>query len=222
MDTLADALYRRFVLRDWFGKIVPGWIALSALARIFDTFPGKQILLGENDAVRFAIGAGVAWLFAFGMQQVGEWTHYLHYWTPQFKQFATRYQARITFLEVSTPDEKQQLERLLVIKESTGLASMALLMVAALWGLYLTGVLVPPVQTSSSYLRAGLICALAGAFVLRGAHTGHCRRQYDFKCAVLRHHGRLVPAMPEYAPIERRLFSPSTWSGRKEISAIRE
>ena len=59
-----DALYGRFLLRDVFGKLVPGWIAVSAVLLRFDV--SLQLLAPglTSPVASITVGAGVAVLGA--------------------------------------------------------------------------------------------------------------------------------------------------------------
>lgn len=67
-----DALYRQFLLRDVFGKVIPGLILLTAIAATFDGFAtvGKTINSMSFESVVLAIGIG--WLAGFAVQSLGE------------------------------------------------------------------------------------------------------------------------------------------------------
>ena len=185
MEGLVDALYGKFILRDLFGKIVPGWLVLYALGITFGWLPLQLDASFTSDAVVVVIGAALGWIAAFAIQQIGEWTGYLHYWPSEYRDRTVRYARRVMFLRIATPDEKQQLERLLVIKEATGLTSLALA-IAAMACVYsaVAGGLGERPESFSQGLALAFGLAVA-AFTLRVSHLTHCDRQFAFQDAVL-------------------------------------
>ena len=73
MEKLIDALYSRLLLRDVFGKIVPGAIVLFTFV-ITLTSPEA----GKNTIITLPFGAwvvvfGLAWVVGFAVQSFGEW-----------------------------------------------------------------------------------------------------------------------------------------------------
>jgi hypothetical protein len=200
MDGIVDALYMRFLLRDIFGKIVPGWIVLTAIASRFPETVGLFTVSVPSEVTRTVLGAGVAWLTAFAMQEAAQRLGYLQYWTAAFGDARERYQARIDFHRTATPDEKHQHERLVVIKEAAGLGSVSLVLAAAL----LTSGLVPLGNEPTIALTVPFLLMvgglLAAAVSLRASHKRHGENQFKFMAAVLRDRGCHVPGETEPHP----------------------
>lgn len=121
---LFDSLYSRLLLRDFFGKVVRGTIIiLSVCATIFSP---RDILKFIYDASFFSdiLFIGFAWIVAFALQALGEVTCLIKYHTsPTNEEFYVR---RHEFHENTDPNEHQQLERLVVIKEACGNGYVAL------------------------------------------------------------------------------------------------
>lgn len=200
MDGVVDALYMRFLLRDIFGKIVPGWIVLTAVAGRFPETVSVFAVSVSSELTGVILSAGVAWLTAFAVQEAAQRVGYLHYWTAAFGDARARYQARIDFLRTATPDEKHQHERLVVIKEAAGLGSVSLVLAAAL----LASRLVPLGDGPPTALTVPLVAVvggfLAAAVSLRASHKRHCESQFRFMAAVLRDRGCHVPGETEPQP----------------------
>src|SRR3974390_2048580 len=67
-----DAFYRHFVLRDLFGKIVPGLIVLAFISALLsDKHELKEAILNLPSAAWIAI-VGAGWLAGFAIQSLGE------------------------------------------------------------------------------------------------------------------------------------------------------
>ena len=162
---LFDSFYNRFILRDVFGKIVPGFILLSGIVLAFSSpekiYAAMKPFLFKTSAaelnsvslwVILLSSLGIGWLAGLGIERLGEIAGILV--DPPRKLTEQRWLNLIIFFDRDTmekPYERSQRERMVVIKEACGNASVAL-GVAALsgiwivneWGcLILTGVLVP-------------------------------------------------------------------------------
>lgn len=121
---LFDALYSRLLLRDFFGKVVPGTIIiLSICAELFS--PNDISKFIYNASVFSAlILTGFAWIVAFALQAIGEKTHLIRYHT--YNTDKAFYVRRHEFHVKTNNREHQQLERLAVIKEACGNGYLAL------------------------------------------------------------------------------------------------
>lgn len=73
LKSLFDAFYDRLVLRDFFGKIVPGAIFLSSLW--LSVSPANDIMntIEYLPLGLWLLGLGLAWVFGFAIQSCGEW-----------------------------------------------------------------------------------------------------------------------------------------------------
>jgi hypothetical protein len=132
-------LYDRLLLRDLFGKIVPGGIALvGAIALVGrNALPTPHSLLESANGLPLAAWLGIlglCWTLAFALQWLGERARLLRnipktYDRPRF------YQKMAQFDEQATSRLPRQLlhaERLLVIKEACGNGGIAILFVTIL------------------------------------------------------------------------------------------
>ncbi len=130
-----NLLYSRFLLRDFFGKIIPGFIVI---------FFGASVLFLPNNLVSYIshfsfwgwlLFIGVAWITGFIVQSFGYLIHLINYEYPDkdtncytLKIWKSEQMKRkLDFAQVSSKDEKQQYERITVIKEATGNGTVALL-----------------------------------------------------------------------------------------------
>jgi hypothetical protein len=121
---LFDALYSRLILRDFFGKVVPGSAIIFSIYAI--SFSPSDIPKFIHDISFFPalILIGFSWIVAFALQAIGETTHLIRYHTYNTnKEFYAR---RHEFHTKTDVQEHQQLERLVVIKEACGNGYVAL------------------------------------------------------------------------------------------------
>lgn len=137
-------LYDRLLLRDLFGKIVPGGIALVAAIVLLrrDALPNLDSLPKSASELPLAAWLGIlglCWTLAFALQGLGESARLLRniprtYDQPGFY----KKMARFDELATSRRRARQLLhaERLLVIKEACGNGGIAILFVTILaWSL---------------------------------------------------------------------------------------
>ncbi len=116
---LFDAFYERLLLRDVFGKVIPGLVVLVAIAASAST-PSR--VLAYADSMSFGVWVivlGAAWIVAFSIQAFGEKTGLIQYYASKWndEQF---YSQSLAFEACADPVQRQQLERFIVIKEACG------------------------------------------------------------------------------------------------------
>jgi len=134
LTSLFDALYTRLLLRDFFGKIVPG--SFIILAIVISLPPYSDLYFRDGKMLRvhvilaLAIFLGVAWIIAFAVQAFGE-TFKLIKWHGE-KTDQEFLKKRVDFGRRASCRESQQLERLIVIKEACGNGYLALVLSALL------------------------------------------------------------------------------------------
>jgi len=130
LTSLFDALYTRLLLRDFFGKIVPG--SFIILAIVISLPPYSDLYFRDGKMLRvhvilaLAIFLGVAWIIAFAVQAFGE-TFKLIKWHGE-KTDREFLKKRVDFGRRASCRESQQLERLIVIKEACGNGFLSLLL----------------------------------------------------------------------------------------------
>jgi len=114
-------LYEKFILRDFFAKIIPGFVILLSIATILtEKSPIYLITLVPNwNTHLFLLIAGLSWVLGFVAQEIGRWFRVLRTEDPVNKLITL---ARLKGEE----DLKHQRERHVVIKEATGNLAMAL------------------------------------------------------------------------------------------------
>lgn len=124
-ENFIDAIYSRFVLRDAFGKMVPGSILLGTIIGSNLEFPLKVNLIKEIPFWAWLGFFGLSWIIAFGLQSFGERVELIKYlpddvnqdeWYRDYMQF---------HMNVKTGGVRQH-ERLVVIMEACGNTAIAL------------------------------------------------------------------------------------------------
>lgn len=178
-STWLDPLYRDYLLRDFFAKIVPG----SALGVSLYVLAGSGSVqsvtnIGIGTAV---LAAGVAWTLGFAVQLLAERLRILKHYPPEYADQYKRYAMRIDFKRGATQDERNRIERYAVIKEATGnmatvVAILSLLIIAVHWP-----------TTEDQWLKALLYASVSLALIVTLAATSreHARKQYTYLSQVL-------------------------------------
>ena len=132
MEKLADALYSRFLLRDFFGKIIPGAIFLLPVTILL--FKSSSILESLNDTSLgvWLLLLGFAWITAFAIQSFGERVGFIQYYPPSDGQSANQVQRDwyVKYAKLKNRNDyerhAQEFERLSVIMEACGNMYVAL------------------------------------------------------------------------------------------------
>ncbi|MFQ5677743.1 MAG: hypothetical protein ACE5G1_17775, partial [bacterium] len=130
MTTLVDALYDQFLLRDWFGKIVPGSIFLVGIGLLINP---KHFESCSSTLSTFAwfVLLGIAWVSGIAMQRAAECVGMGSYPKKEFncpaeskdEQF---YQKLVQFYAKASKEHKKRAERFAVIAEASGNTAAAL------------------------------------------------------------------------------------------------
>jgi hypothetical protein len=115
VQAIISGLYTTFLLRDFFGKVVPGALILISMAMLFA--PPSKIFdfIKTLPVVGVAILVGVSWTLMLGLEEAAYCTGILHYSdTPE------EYLIRLTkFHRAACADDKLDYERFEVIKEAS-------------------------------------------------------------------------------------------------------
>jgi hypothetical protein len=134
LKPLFDSFYDKMVLRDLFGKAVPGVLfMMCAIGGLLgaDTL-GK--IADHLNLASWIVAAGLAWLLGFALQYLGELSHLLRTHPRCNGRYVNRdafYSTWAAFHELASPHEKVHAERLNVIKEACGNAAISLAFAAA-------------------------------------------------------------------------------------------
>src|SRR3990172_1335951 len=130
LTSLFDALYTRLLLRDFFGKIVPGSFIILAIVISLPPIPTSILetvkCFGSMSFWLWLFFLGWAWIIAFAVQAFGE-TFKLIKWHGE-KTDREFLKKRVDFGRRASCRESQQLERLIVIKEACGNGFLSLLL----------------------------------------------------------------------------------------------
>ena len=145
MDTdniknLFNSFYDRMVLRDFFGKVIPGLIFLSTIFICLCweyTECSMVIDLTKNlSFLAWLVIFGAAWITAFGIQAMGELVGKIkiisvirYYPKEKFKNgnYEEWLKFREKFRKKADPEQKVEAERFVVITEACGNGCMSLL-----------------------------------------------------------------------------------------------
>lgn len=129
---LFDALYYRMILRDFFGKVIPGLIFLATLCMCLRwEYAEYSKLIGMIKGLSFfawLVIFGGAWLTGFGIQGLGEVTgetfigviRYYPKNDPNIKCYKDWLKFLEDFRKRAHREQKVEAERFVVIKEACG------------------------------------------------------------------------------------------------------
>jgi hypothetical protein len=196
LKDLFESFYSKFVLRDFFGKVIPGLVLLLATAvAVSAPYPVASYVQSMGLISAIAI-LGLSWLAGFTAQSVGEAVGLIRYYPRRNELGKTltdrdAYKIRIESDRLA-PDQRHQLERLVVIKEATGNGHVALLLAALI--LIADGLLeVVRAQADlsewlwSEFLRAGpvFVFVVVAVVSLARMHWIHVQREWDWMQTML-------------------------------------
>ncbi len=124
MNNLVDALYARLLLRDIFGKIIPGAVVLFSISASLVGFEPTVTFLKEMPFWFWLLYLGASWIAIFAVQALGE-DRLIRYHEKGIT-YEQSYEQRYKFDKCASEQERQQLERLFVIKEACGNGFLAI------------------------------------------------------------------------------------------------
>ena len=208
MEKLLDALYDRLILRDAFGKVLPGLVWLSALVIAAWGFDVAQRIVANIDWPRGVMLVGVGWITGFAVQSVGKlsigkrklpWR--LETFPPGAFLDDTDYSVKlVAFHRKASEHNEQQLERFTTIKDATGNSYWAVLLASATlladWIMErLTGISTypPALPLWSTIVPLAFSCLAIGG--LRRQHLRASENQARHIMAVLGHRSESVDAL---------------------------
>ena len=176
--SLVDALYRDFLLRDLFGKVVPGAIVGLSL------FVDRELTLAMVGRLEMSIPvalllAGCAWIVGFAVQGIGEKTRLITHHPARYREHTSRYSVRIRFKRHASQDDQRQVERYTIIKEAAGNGGTAFALAAVI-------LVVRALVDSDRLFRSTgtLVLILLVLVVLAAAllytNRTHANKHYDF------------------------------------------
>jgi hypothetical protein len=205
LTTIFDSLYSRLVLRDVFAKMVPGSVVLAAIATTLTSPLEVAQYLRSMSFAAWLLAASLAWILAFAVQAFGErWRLIKYYPDPAENGPATLeafYDVKIAFDQDPPQADKQQVERLIVIKEACG--NMYIALSTALLLFLFDGMLDvwrckcqlwPWLWNESRRIAPVLVLTLAAVYYLRHMHFIHVHRQYAYMLQSLAHRRGARPA----------------------------
>lgn len=179
-ENWVDSLYSRLVLRDLFGKIIPGFILLSALLASLE--PVAKVDVKDLPWAAWVLAFGFAWITGFGIQSFGEHVtirgrRLLSYY-PDGVTDAQFREKLVNFVKLPDYEKyKQDHERLVVIKEACANTYLALIFATIILLMDLGDLL-----STFSVFDLISIALLDGGLIyfLREMHFKHVDRQYVY------------------------------------------
>lgn len=126
---LFDSFYEKLVLRDFLGKIVPGFLFICG--GIFSVFGVDVVnrLVSEMTATGSIMTIGFSWILGCALQYAGEVCRLFKTHPPEFGNRQDGHHYWATFYSTASPREVIQAERLNVLKEACGNTAVAVAVV---------------------------------------------------------------------------------------------
>jgi len=182
VNSLVEALYNNFLLRDLSAKIVPGAVVLTAA--LYGSSAAKLLdsLVVQVGWPSVLILAGLAWVVGFAVQDLGETLRIIRHHPPSYDASEYRYSRRIRFKQVATPSESQQVERYAIIKEASGNGATAIFLSVGVFAIR-SFLSIDLTVDGPLALQGFLLLVLASA--LMHANRSHAHKQYLFIDAVI-------------------------------------
>lgn len=127
LSNLFDAFYSQFVLRDFFGKIIPGFLLILSIAVSLTSLNETDEYLKSMSGWMWLMTGGVGWIGGFLVQSFGEVCGFFRAF-PKNSTFKESFQKLIRFSKSPqlTDHERRTLERFVVIKEACGNSYIAI------------------------------------------------------------------------------------------------
>jgi hypothetical protein len=127
VNNVIDSLYSKLLLRDFFGKIVPGTIVILTVAVSLSSLSIIKDFLVDAGFALWLLLIGASWIVAFSVQSLGEFCTLIRYHRKDLSD-SEYYKLRHRFNSLVDDRERMQLERIVVIKEACGNGCVALLL----------------------------------------------------------------------------------------------
>jgi hypothetical protein len=196
---LFDALYDKLLLRDVFGKVVPGIALITTTLTSLLGFDILDHILARMTVMLWLVIIGFSWLIGFALQHLGEVCGALRTcprgrdkkWTRD-----TFHAEWVKFHEIAAPFESVHAERLVVIKEACGNAAVSIVagLIVALFGVVVKGL-------GSWYPFVPFaVVGLGLALSLWRMHVIHVERYGDFVRKTISHHEQGGPERDSINP----------------------
>lgn len=200
VHAILDALYRKFLLRDVFAKIIPGMLVMIVWTSALGRWEQVRWVFEHGTFLLWLLLGGTAWHLAVIIQGVGEVIGLIINGPEGLKENGDRYRLRLRFGRLSSLEEQTQEERYTVIAQASGLFSCALLLIVAAWPFLLSLPAFIDGRTGDCAFKLGIPITLLGASAaMVRVHRDHVRKQYDFMRALL-----AVKSVRPGTPADRR------------------
>jgi hypothetical protein len=205
---IIDKLYSFFLLRDFLGKIVPGSLMLAifwgtltsqSIKEIF-----SQLYSHPPNILVCLLLAGISWIAAFFAQEIGTITRLISIDTPNKTIFDILYKKGD---KEEIREKIKQIERISVIKETSGNMSIVLLLLSIidiiskhllLWG-----------SEGGQWLSRLGCFAIAFIFLIRNGRAAD--EQRDMENLLIEWTSKFDEMEPKYSPAFSQIISRFFW-----------
>lgn len=181
LSNLFNGLYSQFVLRDLFGKIMPGFLLIMSIAISLTSLPETNEYLKSMSGWMWVVTGGISWIGGFIIQSFGESIKLFRIF-PKTLSYPEFFHKLIQFEILSKGIQVGQgsLERFVVIKEACGNSYIAIIIASLI---LLLNALFNKSQiiVINSFQLVLIICTiLFSIYFLGRMHYEHTKRQDMF------------------------------------------
>lgn len=127
---LFSAMYSNFILRDFFGKIIPGFIVLFSFFILLYPEKGVYLLISNASLHIQLILIGISWSFGLAIQRLGKILKLIATSKVPANEFV---EMMTTFMATAKENEKVQFERFVIVKETSANMALSLAISVLTW-----------------------------------------------------------------------------------------
>lgn len=193
-------IYDKFLMRDIFAKIIPGFIFLSSLCYcLFNRGWLNHNIFSSSNILWFII-LGISWILSFAVQSFGEQIGLIKYYSKSYSNWKEWYEDFIKFRKLASKDEQEQVERFIVIKETCGNFCSSRIFSSLVIFLFIISKMpiLSAIKVLITYWPA-VITLIAIIYFLKRMHNIHVDRQCDLVKVIIENEKKSNPSFkPDY------------------------
>ena len=132
LEKLFDSFYEKLILRDFLGKIVPGFLFICGVTFSIFGVEALDRFFSEMRATASIMTIGSSWILGCALQYGGEACCLFRTHPPEFGNRQDGHHYWATFYSTASARELIQAERLNVLKEACGNTAVAIAIVCVI------------------------------------------------------------------------------------------
>lgn len=177
LGSFFNAFYSRFVLRDFLGKIIPGFILATSIGLTQRSLWGMANIFSRSGFMEWVIILSMAWVLGFFIQGLGLWLR-VGKWRlcrdlpAEYEGKEDQYFERMIRLRVKSAHTRRYMERLLAARDASGNSATSIFLSALLFLIARLINLTPIAYYPDVDFWGGFVFLIFLALILRWYH-GH-------------------------------------------------